>query len=342
MPVGEYFRRRVLTSTADETVLSAARRMAKEGVGSLVVLEGEEPVGIVTDRDVALQTLVQGLDAESAQIADLMGGAPVTVPDDASLAQVIERIGHQAVRRLPVTSAERLTGIVTADDLVRLLSCELAGIAAVLAAQDGAPPPTPGPVAGSGSLRCVQHYQGDVVTLRADVPVKTAAKQMHGLGIGCIVVTADADQVQGIVTDRDLALRVVAEKRDPDATPISAVMSSPVLGVDAADPLEAVIEKMRSHGVRRMPVLRQGRAVGIVTVDDLLVTLGHELGTIGRALRREVQGARRSARIEQVRGDLEAGLHDVGEQLERLGGQARDTVLREYNAFRERLRRLVG
>jgi signal-transduction protein with cAMP-binding, CBS, and nucleotidyltransferase domain len=165
---------------------------------------------------------------------------------------------------------------------------------------------------------------------------------MRSLGIGCVVVTADADEVQGIVTDRDLALRVVAEGRDAEATPISAVMSSPTVGVDPADPIEAVIEKMRSHGVRRMPVLREGRAVGIVTVDDLLVGLGRELEAIGRAVRRSVRNERLGARVEQMRGEVETRLREVGEQLERFGGQARDVVLREYDGFRERLRRLLG
>lgn len=346
MPVGEYFRRRVCTATAGETARSAAVRMAKEGVGCLVVVEGDEPVGIVTDRDLALKTLVEGLDPESAEVADLMSAPPVTVPDEASLAGVVERLGRHSVRRLPIVANERVMGLVSADDLVRLLSCELAGIAGILAAQDTAPPPIPGAGAGagagSGALRRVAHYQGDVTTLRADVSVKTAAQQMRSRGIGCVVVTADADQVQGIVTDRDLAVRVVAEGRDAEATPISAVMSSPAVGVDPADPLEAVIEKMRARGVRRMPVLESGRAVGLVSVDDLLVGLGHELEIIGQAVRRSVQGERRAAKVEQLRGDVEMRLREVGEQLERLGGQAREVVLREYDGFRERLRRLLG
>jgi CBS domain-containing protein len=332
----------VCTATAGETARSAAARMAKEGVGCLVVVEGEEPVGIVTDRDLALKTLAEGVDPESAELADLMSAPPVTVPDEASLAGVVERLGRHSVRRLPVVANERVMGLVSADDLVRLLSCELAGIAGILAAQDTAPPPIPGAGAGSGALRRVAHYQGDVTTLRADVSVKTAAQQMRSRGIGCVVVTADADQVQGIVTDRDLAVRVVAEGRDAEATPISAVMTSPAVGVAPADPLEAVIERMRTRGVRRMPVLESGRAVGLVSVDDLLVGLGQELETIGQALRRSVQGERRAARVEQLRGDVETRLREVGEQLERLGGQAREVVLREYDGFRERLRRLIG
>ena len=112
--------------------------------------------------------------------------------------------------------------------------------------------------------------KGDiVVTIGADESVADAARLMNERGIGGLVVM-DRDQMVGIFTERDVLRRVVAEKRDPAATPVREVMTSPVVtcGLDA--PLEQCVELVTSKRIRHIPVLEEGQLCGIITSGDML------------------------------------------------------------------------
>jgi len=105
---------------------------------------------------------------------------------------------------------------------------------------------------------------------------ETGAKVMDEKNVGCVVVVHDGRPV-GIVTDRDLVLRVLRRARDPESVLIEEVMTAKVECVTAdRDPL-AVAVHMRQTGVRRLPVVdRDGRIVGIVAYDDLVRHVGME------------------------------------------------------------------
>jgi uncharacterized protein (DUF2267 family) len=89
--------------------------------------------------------------------------------------------------------------------------------------------------------------------------------------IGAVLVGERGDIV-GIVTDRDLALAVIAEGVEPRDTPLSSVMHQPVASIDAEADIDEAIALMQANGCRRLPVLADGRLVGIVTFDDLLMS----------------------------------------------------------------------
>jgi CBS domain-containing protein len=110
-----------------------------------------------------------------------------------------------------------------------------------------------------------------VVTCRADAPACRAARLMGEHEIGSVVVVDDAGRPIGIVTDRDLALRIVGADR-PNAMPVERVMThDPVTVTTAASALEAATH-MAVRDCRRLPVVDpvDGRLVGLVTLDDLL------------------------------------------------------------------------
>jgi CBS domain-containing protein/uncharacterized protein (DUF2267 family) len=97
-----------------------------------------------------------------------------------------------------------------------------------------------------------------------------AARAMADNHIGAVLVGEDRALV-GIVTDRDLALDVVAADLDPRATTLRDVMSDEVVAVDMDATVDDVARIMRDRGVRRVPVVENGRPVGIVTLDDLVI-----------------------------------------------------------------------
>jgi signal-transduction protein with cAMP-binding, CBS, and nucleotidyltransferase domain len=121
--------------------------------------------------------------------------------------------------------------------------------------------------------------------------VREVARRMRVEGIGCVVVLGDRDAPQGLVTDRDLALRVVAKRRD-GATPVAEVMSAPLASVGPGENLQSVARRMSEDGIRRLPVVEAGRLVGLVSYDDLLVALARELHDLGEAAHAAIERTR--------------------------------------------------
>lgn len=127
-----------------------------------------------------------------------------------------------------------------------------------------------------------------VVTIHRDATAEDAARLMRASHIGDVVVVdaADTRKPVGIITDRDIAVEVVAQGLAPAQTPVGAVMSSPVLSVRDDDSFIEALDKMSARGVRRAPVVDpDGRLKGLVSVDDLVPLLARELAKIGALIR---------------------------------------------------------
>ncbi|MFC3958328.1 CBS domain-containing protein [Halovivax cerinus] len=136
MPVQNLARSTVVTAEADEPVSKIASRMDDEHVGSVVVTDGDEPVGIVTDRDLATRVLGNGSNPDDTTAADVMSEDLTTVTDSDGFYTAAERMAENGVRRLPVTDADgNLEGIITADDFTELLADEQAQLSSIIQAQ---------------------------------------------------------------------------------------------------------------------------------------------------------------------------------------------------------------
>lgn len=137
MTAAELCIRRVITADPDETVVAAARRMAEENVGDLVVVQrltaGVTPIGIVTDRDLVLGALAIGTPAALARrVADVMTPA-ITARDTDGIDQVLHTLRTYKIRRLPIVDdAGTLIGLITLDDLVAWIREQLDDAADVI------------------------------------------------------------------------------------------------------------------------------------------------------------------------------------------------------------------
>jgi CBS domain-containing protein len=123
-----------------------------------------------------------------------------------------------------------------------------------------------------------------VETLRLDATAAEASRLMRDRGIGAVVVhTVDGP---GIVTDRDLVVRVLAERRDPKRLRLAEIVSAPAATLSATASLAEAATLMRERAVRRLPVVGSSdEIVGIITYDDLVDLLGRELSDIAAVAR---------------------------------------------------------
>jgi signal-transduction protein with cAMP-binding, CBS, and nucleotidyltransferase domain len=97
--------------------------------------------------------------------------------------------------------------------------------------------------------------------------IAEAARTMRDWGVGAVLVTRD-EVVCGLVTDRDLVIRAVAEAKAPDE-PVGPLSSGDLVGVDADDDADVAVKLMRKHAVRRLPVIDAGQIAGMVSLGDL-------------------------------------------------------------------------
>lgn len=109
----------VITASSDETVAEAAVRMAAAGVGSVVVVEGDRPVGILTERDL-VRLAADPTPSAEARLSDWATPNPDTIPPDADPSTAMERMERRGYRHLPVVEHGRLIGVVSLRDLVRV------------------------------------------------------------------------------------------------------------------------------------------------------------------------------------------------------------------------------
>ena len=135
MPVGDLGPDDVVTANRDSTLGNIVEQLESENVGAVVIAEDDKPVGIVTDRDVAL-AVNQSDDVASVSAEDVMTEDPVTLREDAEAIEISRIIGEHNVRRIPVVDENGvLTGIVTLDDLVATIGEQLDNVAETIEAQ---------------------------------------------------------------------------------------------------------------------------------------------------------------------------------------------------------------
>jgi signal-transduction protein with cAMP-binding, CBS, and nucleotidyltransferase domain len=127
MTILECCRAEVITASPEATAHEVARLMGEAGVGSVVITGPDDcPLGIVTDRDLAIRVLAENLDGKKVKAGDIMTGDLLVVEDGTGVYEAVRCARAEGVRRLPIVDAEgKLVGIITADDIVRLLAEEL-------------------------------------------------------------------------------------------------------------------------------------------------------------------------------------------------------------------------
>jgi CBS domain-containing protein len=135
-------------------------------------------------------------------------------------------------------------------------------------------------------MRVGEHIRRNPVGVEIGLSVRDAAKQMEAQKAGCVVVVGDEGQPLGVLTDRDIVIRVLRRGLDPDETTVGSVMGDEVTKVYESTALTSAMRRMRAEGVRRIPVVDSaGGLVGLFDWSDALGIISGQLLQAARVAR---------------------------------------------------------
>ena len=140
MTVGQICNRVVVFAFRNTPLPDAAKLMRENHIGSLVIVDesdrGRIPVGMLTDRDIAIAVVAQALDPRTLTAGEVMSGELVTANEQDDMLDTLQRMRRRGVRRVPVvTAAGALAGIVTLDDLLELVAEQLGDVVKAIATE---------------------------------------------------------------------------------------------------------------------------------------------------------------------------------------------------------------
>lgn len=140
----------------------------------------------------------------------------------------------------------------------------------------------------------------DVASCTRQQSIAAAARTMRKQHTGDLIVVDGSDgecKPVGIITDRDIVLEVVALGRDPHKTSVGEIMTAHLVVAGAGEDVTTVVERMRTHGVRRVPIVDEHeRMVGIITLDDLLHWLARQADALSEIITKGHTHEQRSKR----------------------------------------------
>src|SRR5947208_3880507 len=132
---------------------------------------------------------------------------------------------------------------------------------------------------------------------RPDNPLADIAAMMRDEDVGALPVVQDGE-LRGIVTDRDIVVRAIAEGKEPTTTTVQEVLSEELESVEPDDDVEDAADLMASRQIRRLPVVQRGKLIGMVSLGDIAVK--HEESTASHALEGVSEGVKASMRRSTI------------------------------------------
>lgn len=250
--VADVMSKDVATISPNETAVAAAKIMSERNISCLIVMEQERVTGVLTETDMLKRALVEGKDFRSMRVADVMSALAQSVSPELSVLDAGKLMSDRHIRRLPVLDQGKLVGLVTQTDLVRALTAYgmWSDVAEIMTSQ--------------------------VAVVQETATAAEAAKVMAERDISS-VVGLNAQEVVGILTERDLLKRVLAEQRDPAETRMKDVMSSPVKSIPSDYSVFSAGRIMERMGIRRLVVTDDEGLQGIVSQTDIFEAVKRKL-----------------------------------------------------------------
>ncbi len=255
--VKDFMHRYLEVVPQDTTAVFAAERMGARRVGSLLVESVDVKrglPGIVTETDLVRKVLAAGLDPTVTMVDQVMAGPILTITAERSMLDASHLMENHHVRHLCVVEGQEIVGLVSVRDLVR----------SFVDAESG-------PVCELDTVyRPLSVLMATTLgTIRSEESLLVAAQQMREKRIGSLLVI-EAGEIVGIVAESDLVRKGLASNQNPGSTRVSAVMSSPLIGIDINRTIRDASKLMDEQGVRHLAVRENGKIVGLLSIRDLV------------------------------------------------------------------------
>jgi CBS domain-containing protein len=234
----------VATITPEALLDEAARIMGEKHIGSLIVVKYHTPVGIVTERDLLSKVLALDRSLRDEKVENVMSYPLATVSLTAKIKEVAQLMISKK-GRLAVFDVGTLVGIITASDLIKSL-----------------------PDVPETEVKIDDFMTKDVVTADEKTPVISIAGIMGRQRIGSVIITREGEPF-GIFTERDLLTAFLARGRGLYAK-VGPECSSPLIIIPAGTSVHRAAATMALKHIRRLPIVRDDKLVGIITARDLV------------------------------------------------------------------------
>jgi len=257
--IEEIMTRKVVTITPESTLDKAAKIMGEKHIGSLIVLKYDTPVGIITERDLLSEVSASGIDLEKdwllgttsikeEKVEKFMSYPLTTICRTARIKEAAQMMIEKKIRRLAVFECGKLVGIITASDLIRSL------------------PEVPETMHAWFEVDYFMTKR--VITADEKTSVDSVTKIMGEKRIGSVIITSQGEPI-GIFTERDLLTKFLAKDKSL-MIEVGEACSSPLITAPLGISVHDAAVTMTSKQIRRLPITREGKLVGIITARDLV------------------------------------------------------------------------
>ncbi len=233
-----------VTTTPEASLDTAARTMGEKHIGSLIVTNYSTPVGIVTERDLLSKVLAFGVFLTDEKVKEIMSYPLAGISVNATIKEVAKQMINKK-GRLAVFDAGTLVGIITASDLIKSL-----------------------PDVPETEVKIDDFMTKNVITADENTPVINTAKIMGQNRIGSVLITCKEEPF-GIFTERDLLTNFLAKGRALFCE-VGPECSQPLVAIPAGSSVHRAAAAMALKHIRRLPVIKDEKIVGIVTARDLV------------------------------------------------------------------------
>ena len=249
----------VVTITPETTLYEAAKIMGENHIGSLIVMKYNTAVGIITERDmlrevvdkgIALEKdwLVGGVSIKEVKVEKIMSYPLISISLKSKLKEAAQIMIEKKIRRLAVIESGKVVGIITASDLIRRLLEK--------------------PKTMQVWFEVDYFMSKSVITADEETPVEDVANIMGKNSIGSVIITRNGEPL-GIFTERDLLTKFLAKDRSLKIE-VGKVCSSPLITVPMRTSVQDVAEIMISKHIKRLPVTKDSKLVGVISARDLV------------------------------------------------------------------------
>ncbi|MFC2163044.1 CBS domain-containing protein [Candidatus Altiarchaeota archaeon] len=243
--ISEIMSEHPVTIGLDANVQEASSKMGKYNISSILIAEGNNLHGILTENDILEKVILPRKDATKLNITEIMSKDVSTVTPDTRISKAAKMIREGNYAILPVVAEGKLVGLISRTDTTGALGC-------------------------LGFYKKVSDSMStEVQTIEKDNTIQEASKIMSQYHISSIIATEGGKPV-GILTEKDLMSKVAALSGDPLTLKVEQVMSSPLITIDPHTSIAEANMIQRDHKFRELPIVEDGRLVGILSETDIL------------------------------------------------------------------------